>query len=66
MELHHSGCNDEEIANHLNSKGIKTPRGVSYYRELVFVTRRKIRLRKEKRMENRVELGELFFLLNKK
>jgi hypothetical protein len=42
-ELHSKGYSDKEIAKVLNAKNIKTPRGLKYYQELVFVTRRKIR-----------------------
>jgi hypothetical protein len=45
--LYSSGLNDKYIASELNQRGIKTPSGKDYYYELVFVTRRKMRLRKE-------------------
>lgn len=45
VQLHESGLDDREIAEFLNHCGIKTPTGRTYYQELVFVTRRKIRLR---------------------
>ena len=46
--LYLSGLNDKQIASELNQRGIKTPSGKDYYYELVFVTRRKLRLRKER------------------
>jgi hypothetical protein len=46
--LYRSGLSDKQIASELNQRGIKTPSGKDYYYELVFVTRRKLRLRKER------------------
>lgn len=48
--LYLSGLNDKQIASKLNQRGIKTPSGKDYYCELVFVTRRKLRLRKERHL----------------
>lgn len=48
--LYLSGLNDKQIASELNQRGIKTPSGKDYYYELVFVTRRKLRLRKERHL----------------
>jgi len=66
LQLHESGLDDAEIAKYLNQRNIKTPRGRDYYRELVFVTRRKLKLRNERKMETTIELGKLVFLINKK
>jgi hypothetical protein len=46
VQLHESGLDDSEIAEFLNLRGIKTPTGRTYYRELVFVTRRKVTLKR--------------------
>ena len=48
--LYRSGFSDKQIASELNRRGIKTPSGKDYYFELVFVTRRKMRLRKERHL----------------
>ena len=48
--LYRSGLSDKQIASELNQRGIKTPSGKDYYYELVFVTRRKLRLRKERHL----------------
>lgn len=48
--LYRSGFSDKQIASELNRRGIKTPSGKDYYFELVFVTRRKMRLRKERQL----------------
>ena len=53
--LFESGHTDKQIAEILNERKILTPRGGKYYYELVFVTRRKFRLRKE-----REKLDDLF------
>ncbi len=48
--LYRSGFSDKQISSELNRRGIKTPSGKDYYYELVFVTRRKLRLRKERHL----------------
>ncbi len=64
-ELHSKGHSDKEIAKVLNAKNIKTPRGLKYYQELVFVTRRKIRLRQERSKDLEVKIGKIdFYLIN--
>jgi hypothetical protein len=63
-QLHQEGLLDKEIANFLNLAGITTPSGLPYYSELVFVTRRKFRLRSERRKEMGMQVGELRFCLN--
>jgi len=45
VELYESGLSDKAIAWELNRRGVLTPTGKAYYSELVFVTRRKLRLR---------------------
>jgi hypothetical protein len=47
-KLHESRLSDKQIASELNRRGILTPSGKEYYQELVFVTRRKLRLRQER------------------
>ena len=46
--LFRSGLSDKQIASELNRLGLKTPSGKDYYYDLVFVTRRKMRLRTER------------------
>jgi hypothetical protein len=63
--LHSKGFKDKEIAEHLNSCGLKTPHGKSYYQELVFMTRRKFRLRRERQNAfPKIKIDEVFFLIN--
>ena len=47
------GHADQEIADYLNTNGLLSPRGTTYSRYLVNVTRYKLRLR-EKRLEEAV------------
>jgi hypothetical protein len=54
LDLHGRGLTDKEIAEELNGRGVSTPTGLAYYPQLVFVTRRKIGLRKY-RQENVVQ-----------
>ena len=63
-QLHEEGLLDKEIADFLNLAGITTPSGLPYYSELVFVTRRKSRLRSERKKEMAMQVGELRFYLN--
>ena len=49
--LYESGHTDKQIAEILNERKILSPRGEKYYSELVFVTRQKFRLRKEREKE---------------
>lgn len=56
------GLSDTEIAEFLNKNNIKSPRGRKYYSELVFVTRRKLKLRELRKQEARFELENLSFL----
>jgi hypothetical protein len=53
MTLHERGLTSAQIADELNARGILTPKGLHYYPELVFVTRRKF----EKRLERSVHAG---------
>ncbi len=50
-ELHEKGMSDRDISKYLNREGLKTPRNRNYYRELVFVTRKKIERRKNREMD---------------
>jgi hypothetical protein len=61
MKLHQDGLNDAQIANFMNVSGFLSPRGLKYYGELVFVTRRKIQLRTKRRQETEVKLENLYF-----
>jgi hypothetical protein len=65
-QLHEEGLLDKEIANFLNLAGITTPSGLPYYSELVFMTRRKMRLRSERQQERKISIGKLSFYLNTK
>jgi len=58
MSLHREGMSDQQIADYLNDKNIKTPTGLSYYPELVFVTRRKIAIRESYIPYSRYELSK--------
>ena len=57
--LFESGHTDKQIAEILNERKILTPRGGKYYYELVFVTRRKFRLRKERGNERNCVVSNL-------
>jgi hypothetical protein len=60
-KLHESGLSDKQIASELNRRGILTPSGKEYYYELVFVTRRKLRLRAERQSSPQLQLTDIHF-----
>lgn len=62
-KLHSDGLNDHQIADYLNSMNIKTPRGKTYYSELVFVTRSKFEKRNLRREEYKYEIKNMSFLI---
>ena len=61
-KLHSDGLNDREISDYLNSKNIKTPKGKTYYSELVFVTRSKFEKRNIRKKEFSYEIKNMRFL----
>ena len=63
VQLHEAGLSDREIAEFLNLSGIKTPTGRTYYQELVFVTRRKIRLRGSRQTRDAMTIQNVKFFL---
>ena len=64
-QLHEEGLLDKEIASFLNLAGITTPSGLPYYSELVFMTRRKVRLRRERKNSNVLLIGKPNFYLKR-
>lgn len=63
-KLHSDGLNDRQIADYFNSKNIKTPKGKTYYSELVFVTRNKFEKRNLRKEEFSYEIKNMFFLIS--
>jgi hypothetical protein len=64
-QLHEEGLLDKEIAIFMNLAGITTPSGLPYYSELVFMTRRKVRLRRERKLSNKLFIGVPIFYLKR-
>ena len=62
-KLHLQGLSDTSIANYLNSKGIKTPKGKKYYQELVWVTRNKFEKRNIRKTDFKYEIKNINFLI---
>ncbi len=62
-KLHSKGLSDTAIADFLNSKGIKTPKGKNYYQELVWVTRNKFDRRNLRKKEFNYRIENVKFLL---
>jgi len=63
LDLHNRGLSDKEIASYLNQEGIKTPKGLDYYYQLIFVTRRKLRLREQRRNDSKWTISNVRLLL---
>ena len=63
VQLHESGLDDREIAEFMNRSGVRTPTGRTYYQELVFVTRRKIRLRETRQTKDAMTIQNVKFFL---
>lgn len=61
LELHRKGYTDTEISQYLNENNILTPKGKLYYLNLVWVTRRKLRLREVRNNSSTNELSRLIF-----
>ncbi|MEE2661838.1 MAG: hypothetical protein VYB39_02315 [Pseudomonadota bacterium] len=47
-DLHDQGLNTREIADHLNDRGIRSPKGGTYSSKLVWVTHKKFKNRQER------------------
>jgi hypothetical protein len=63
LQLHEAGLDDREIAEFFNLSGIRTPTGKTYYKELVFVTRRKICLRETRKSREEMSVQNIKFFL---
>jgi hypothetical protein len=55
------GHADQEIADYLNTNGLLSPRGTTYSRYLVNVTRYKLRLREKRLVETVVTTADPVF-----
>ena len=47
-DLYQQGLNSREIADHLNQRGIRSPKGGTYYLKLVWVTHKQLKRRHER------------------
>ena len=61
QKLHNEGLRDADIADYLNERNIKTPKGKQYYRELVSVTRKKVLKRNLRKEDFSYEIKDLHF-----
>lgn len=62
--LYEEGLSDARIAEELNNIGIRTPKGLEYYSELVFVTRRKYSLRQLRKKEHDLTIHNVQFFIS--
>ena len=61
LDLHSKGFTDIEISDYLNKNNVLTPTGKKYYYNLVSVTRKKLRMRDNRKTNFSYELGRLNF-----
>ncbi len=61
LDLHSNGRTDTEISHYLNENNILTPKGKLYYFNLVWVTRRKLRLREVRNNSSTHVLSNITF-----
>ena len=61
--LFEQGLSDARIAEELNNIGMRTPTGLEYYSELVFVTRRKYSLRQLRKKNHNLTIRNVRFFI---
>jgi len=66
LNLSDKGYSDKEISIYLNSRKIQTPRRKSYSPQLVWVTRKKLRLRDKRKNETNIRIDDIRFCLKTK
>ena len=59
-DLHQKGLDNREIADHLNQRGLISPRGGSYSPKLVWATLKKFDLRKERIKDTTYTIDGIF------
>jgi hypothetical protein len=59
LKLKKKGLTDQQIADHFNSKNIKTPTGKNYTRQLVLITRYKYNKRLKRTKEHNVDVSPI-------
>ena len=65
QKLHEEGFSDADIAEYMNERNIKTPRGKKYYQELVWVTRSKFEKRGLRKKDLSYKIKNVHFELEK-
>ena len=59
-DLHDQGLNSREIADHLNDRGIRSPRGGTYSSKLVWVTLKKFKNRRERMKDTNWTIDRIY------
>ena len=59
-DLHQKGLTNRDIADYLNERGMRSPRGGFYSPKLVWVTLKKFRLRKERMKDTTYTVGRMY------
>ena len=62
-DLHQIGWTNRDIADHLNQRGILSPRGGSYSPKLVWVTHKKFKRRQERMRDTMYTIDEVYPLV---
>ena len=59
-DLHDQGLNTREIADHLNDRGIRSPKGGTYSSKLVWVTHKKFKKRQERMKDTTYTVDRIY------
>ena len=59
-DLHQKGLTNRDIADYLNERGMRSPRGGFYSPKLVWVTLKKFRLRKERMKDTTYTVDRMY------
>ena len=59
-DLYQQGLNSREIADHLNDRGIRPPKGGTYSSKLVWVTHKKFKIRQERMKDTHWTVDRIF------
>ena len=64
-DLHEKGLSNIQISDHLNQRGILSPRNHQYTQKLIWGTLKKIQDRNNRLLDTQVSIGERFVFIRK-
>ena len=65
-DLYQQGLNSREIADHLNDRGIRSPKGGTYSSKLVWVTQKKFKRRQERMKDTTYTVDAIYPVYRKR